>query len=664
MKLYTNGQRKFYHLKTAVLRKSFQSLLQPYNTVRYIVITKLLCILFLNPPTLFGQIVVGPSTQVSRSMEDLAHTEAFIAAHPLDEKQLAVCSMVIDPGQNRLSSALYFSPDGGTSWNLAVHDTVSSRGQAWDPTCGFAPGGTVLFATLPSQGDPLKKDFKPFTQVNRLTNNGNSIMNPTKAPYLDNEDLVVDWTKSPYHGRIYLVGVGLNRSVHGRRHISLTYSTDGGESFHSVIDEFPKPGFVQGNVGAPVVHLNGDLIIPVTLIKDWAPEKSSDTLGVPKQTVGIVRVSEGGTKFLEPAIVSPYESCGEAGPPVVAVDHSYGPFRGRIYMAFPDSSNGRCQIYLSWSDDGENWSSPLPVDDPAIPLEPGFGPDASLPGIAVNNEGVVGISWYDRREDPKNLNFRMRFTASGDGGQSVMKSVPVSEHSYNYSTESEPEALYPLGIGFDADSSGASWVILHTGSSNRLYYNVGDYTGFTARADGKFQSMWIDNRTQVPQLYTAPITVNVKPQTAADRDKKLGRVVSDSIRTKVSAVSYDPNSCTIKVGLELLNFTDRSVTLPLKIRIDEAISQLGVPINLDGEVDDLGRTILTIGTDKKLMPGERISRTTQFRLENCRSLAGRGEGGYRNQLDARLNGKPPGNVSGPKILALRVRVLESESSKK
>lgn len=113
-------------------------------------------------------------------------------------------------------------------------------------------------------------------------------------------------------------------------------------------------------------------------------------------------VTEGGRAIRQPHHVAKTTPCTpDGGPPEIAVDHSDGPFHGRAYVAFTDRTYGRCQIMLSWSDDGEEWASPLPVDDPRIPLD-SAGPNAYMPDIAVNRDGVVGITWLDRREDPLN----------------------------------------------------------------------------------------------------------------------------------------------------------------------------------------------------------------------------------------------------------------------
>jgi hypothetical protein len=610
------------------------------------------------PSTLTAQITVGQTAHVSVSMEHAAHTEAFVAADPGTPERLAICSMVVESRNNRLSSALYLSQDAGRTWRLAVHDSTSRRGESWDPTCGFAPGGIALFATLPSQGDPLEPHLQRMTRVHRSTDGGESWTDAVEAPFLDNEDLTVDWTGGPYHGRIYLVGVRTSRSVPGRRYLSLIHSEDGGRTFQGPVDRFPEPGTYQGHVGAGVMTSGGDLLVPVTVRRDPSAGQTPGMEEVPEQAVAVVRVSSGGSEISAPVAVAAHTSCGDAGPPVVAVDNTSGPFHGRAYVAFPDASEGRCQIKMSWSDDGERWSTPLPVDDPPIPLEPETGPDAFLPGLAISDRGIVGISWYGRREDLRNRDFRLRFTASADGGHSVMSSVPVSHHPYRYPAESAPEALFPLGIRFDADSTGAAWVVMHTGSSSRLYYEVGDYTGLAARPDGTFQAIWIDNRTGVPQLFTATVAVSARVRTPEERDRELGQVATDSVLPTVSGISFDARSCTVQLDVELVNRAGRRVALPLKVRVEQALSQLGAPVAVGGAKDDLGRSIWQVGSGEQLEPGGRLAHTATFKLEECRSLAGRETYTYRYPLDARLRGTAPANVTGPKILAVKLRVFE------
>src|SRR5207244_1733849 len=135
---------------------------------------------------------------------------------------------------------------------------------------------------------------------------------------------------------------------------------------------------------------------------------------------------------------------------------------------------------------------------------PERGPDSFLSSMAVNRNGVVGVTWYDRREDPKNRSFRMRFSTSLDGGESFSPSVPVSAKAFSYS---EQEAYQLSAFNFRARGAADTF---HTDifNASRTYFGVGDTAGMAATADGVFHAFWFDNRTGVQQLYTAPIYID------------------------------------------------------------------------------------------------------------------------------------------------------------
>jgi hypothetical protein len=162
----------------------------------------------------------------------------------------------------------------------------------------------------------------------------------------------------------------------------------------------------------------------------------------------------------------------------LAVDRSGGPHRGRAYAVWPEARfDRRTQIFIASSDDGgRSWTAPRLVSDD----EPSSSNPRSnnfMPAVAVNGGGVVGVSWYDRRDNPDNLGYWPRFSASLDGGATFLASVRVST-SPNLVLDSKETRL-----------------------------NSGDTAGLAADAAGVFHPVWIDNRTGVHQVWTAPVSV-------------------------------------------------------------------------------------------------------------------------------------------------------------
>jgi len=211
----------------------------------------------------------------------------------------------------------------------------------------------------------------------------------------------------------------------------------------------------------PAVLSDGRLVVPFNSLLS----KSSPTW--------VVTSLDGGRTFSVPLLVT--DVCGRSFSQL-SVDASPGPYRDRLYFVCSDSSH----VYLLLSSDrGETWSGPLVVNR-------GPGP-VHNPVIAVNRRGVVAISWYDAREDPRSYrdSFRCQhvfFAASLDGGSTVLPDVKVSSAENCPDTPANGEA-------------GARWKA------------GGDYHGLAAAADGRFHLVWADSREGIYQLRTARIEI-------------------------------------------------------------------------------------------------------------------------------------------------------------
>jgi hypothetical protein len=187
--------------------------------------------------------------------------------------------------------------------------------------------------------------------------------------------------------------------------------------------------------------------------------------------------ADGGATFSAPRFVG--DCAGYWGQ--LAVDGTTGPYRDRLYWACWDRSNRHVLVSTS-SDRGESWSDPVAVDRGSGPVQ--------TARIAINRDGVVAVSWYDGREDPRGYRGTFRcqrvfVTASLDGGRTFLPDVPVS------SAENCP--ITPRN-----NESGWRWPA------------GGDYHGLAAAADGRFHLVWADSRDGLYQLRTATVTVDGK----------------------------------------------------------------------------------------------------------------------------------------------------------
>jgi len=228
-----------------------------------------------------------------------------------------------------------------------------------------------------------------------------------------------------------------------------------------------------------------------------------------------------------------------------------------------------------------------------------------MPAIAVNRDGVVGVSWYDRRDFPDESGWIVRFRASLDGGETWLPSIRVSEQPNNYSERS----TFPLGLYVQSASDAQSYTIISLGAYGNIILG-GDTAGLAADVDGVFHPVWADNRTGVAQVWTAPVTVRA----VAVKNGAAELAVLDDISKQVSLdlnlvqQSYDRQSDTITIIARMRNTSESVLHGPIKARVVGLYSDLAIPRVIDadngakgtGAVWDFTATL----RDGELAPGE------------------------------------------------------------
>ena len=115
------------------------------------------------------------------------------------------------------------------------------------------------------------------------------------------------------------------------------------------------------------------------------------------------------------------------GMPVLMVDHSQGPHRGRLYINYADQRNGEedTDIWLIWSDDkGDTWSEPRRVNDDEA------GHQQFFTWMAIDQtNGNVYMVFYDRR-DTEGLMTDVYLASTTDGGKTILNER-ISEESFD-----------------------------------------------------------------------------------------------------------------------------------------------------------------------------------------------------------------------------------------
>jgi hypothetical protein len=170
--------------------------------------------------------------------------------------------------------------------------------------------------------------------------------------------------------------------------------------------------------------------------------------------------------------------------------------RDRIFCVWSDETSGMPRIMFQYSSDrGRSWSTPRTIDatTPATAWQ-------YQPQVAVNKDGVVGVSWFDTRIANDTLRYDQLFAASLDGGESFTPPVRVSSETSSPSSPGN-RALRPSTF----THHDSLWVQFLTAAGQ--WRQGGDYMGLAADAAGAFHPFWADSRGETFQIYTARVRV-------------------------------------------------------------------------------------------------------------------------------------------------------------
>ncbi len=517
-----------------------------------------------------ANITVGKNVMVSMLKPRLEHTEYVADAHQDDPDRLIVCSMRFSQTENQISSAAYVSFDGGKSWKLGYEDKSSRFEGVWDPACAFGLNNQVFFITLalnetkPSDLDYRKYEFwrmggDRVTHVYR-SNDAGRIWEPlAEFSKLDRGDLKIDRTGSPYRGRMYLYGNTPGTTIW------LIYSSDGGRTW--VRSSETKADGSAKEEGPGTILPNGTLLLPYRF------NPRTENLS---RSIAVAASMDGGEHIGLPVSVAPFQGgCG--GLAGMTSDHSAGPFHGRAYLMWGSQYRGACSILVSNSDDnGKTWTDPVRIKVSNSIRYTAY--ERLMPQIAINKNGIVGVSWYEFREFSKSREYRLRFTASLDGGGTWLPSVPVSTQSFvvKHPPQFAANAVVSGG-GRRATPKKTESVDVRVLPSPRSYYSwnnwPGDYTGMCASADGAFHVFWIDNRSGASELYTA--RVSVKGNVTSEFTHLQN--VTSALELQYTASEWNRRQKTLSLEYQFLNTSEDTILVPFKIKILTLESDLGTP---------------------------------------------------------------------------------------
>ncbi|HMQ67425.1 MAG TPA: T9SS type A sorting domain-containing protein [Ignavibacteria bacterium] len=286
----------------------------------------------------------------------------------------------------------------------------------------------------------------------------------------DRNTMAADQTNGPYSNYLYaaITPGNFSRSTDGGLTWSQTYASS--NTIPGVMIAVGPNGPVQGGCVMYVTNTGTSSNVTYTFHRStdggvtFTPMSSLTVAGY------VGTLNSAGRLVINNGRTRPY--------PMIAMDNSYGPNRGRFYLVYasnePVGNGNKPDIILQYSDDqGATWSPRITVNDNANPELS----DQWFPAIWCEKEtGRLYIKWYDTRENPATYAVNVYATYTDDGGVTFAPNQKLTTQSWTYpSPPCSPNTNCYRGDydGMTANTK-TSFSVWYDGRSN-TYQNIGAY---------------------------------------------------------------------------------------------------------------------------------------------------------------------------------------------
>ncbi len=523
------------------------------------------------------------------------HVESYIAVDPRDPQHLLATAMVVIDGNTRAYP--YASFDGGKTWATGqiIGDSSITGAGAGDPVIYITNSGVSFFSTL------AKVNGIARSLIARSTDGGRTWSTTAVLPEADRQWLAFAPNRGPFGGRIYFTGTGLYQSRDGKRAVApfLARSDDEGLTFpFRTIVAYDRAGTdpaapLNAVPMEPLVTPRGLLLLTLqgSVDQQTAERAKRDSLNA--WSFGLVASDDGGESF-GPARYAPtprfsvtgsarrrLRSTSAGGFVRAAIDASPGRFGNRIYFVATDydPTIDRYVVRVWRTEDfGKTWGIAVASD--------AVRGDVANPAIAVNRNGIVAVTWNDRRNDPRGQCWRLYAALSLDGGEHFL---PAQRLSDTPTCTNVPQNWDLFSGGFNSDQSGQYLAHFQAAPFVPTRFPMGgDTQGLIADATGVFHAAWINGETGAMQLWYT--SFRVKPglvaqelsrtSPPADRSPASEPLpagmedVTRDVRFQVTATKLDFAAHLYAITLEIENQSGRPLHGPLRAVMQHFLDEM------------------------------------------------------------------------------------------
>lgn len=421
----------------------------------------------------------GPQTPVTATDQGAgtANNSPVLAADPADPRFVALANRIDAPDYG---CGLHVSGDGGGGWTPVdpVPELAPGTERCHAPEVAFGPEGRLYFLFMGLAGGPHRPTGAFLTTSD---DDGRTFSPPRQVLGRDSfaVRMIVDPDVGPA-GRIHLVWVEARAEPTPAgfgpppNPVLAAHSDDGGVTFSKPVqvsdpdrERVVAPAIVLGRGGAVHVayyDLGADDV-------DYRGLEGS--VWAKPWSVVVASSSDRGRRFgrghvAEAGVVPPERvmlAFTMAAPALVADDR-------RVCVAWTDARHGDPDAFASCSQTGgRTWGAARRLNDDPL----GTGSSQYLPRLGLAPGGRLDAVFYDRRDDPQNLNNAVSYTFSSDGGHSFARNLALTSEGLSFTL---------VGRQYDLPAAAGR-------------FEFGSRLALLSRAEGALAA-WADTHNAVP----------------------------------------------------------------------------------------------------------------------------------------------------------------------
>jgi hypothetical protein len=401
-------------------------------------------------------------------------SEVHAAINPTDSTNIVV-SPIRSDASSGISCPIYYTKDFGQTWNTSSfvnmpYEAGKMSMGGGDPVFVYDADGRAFFSWIDLYGSYIEMFSGPIpmgifwaysddggenwvrpTNDTVLLGHMNVLTNEVTDPISDKQWMASDRTGGTYNNNVYISFVTIGQRTNGDAFYQIKCKTKpaGIDNFTIEANVTDTAAFMFTQFSSLDVDNNGNIHVSFygasngTFLALWHSVSSDG--GNTFSTPNIISY----VKFNLPIFqVAPYDTI-----PGVNSDRTYpSPYfaadqnSGNLYItwtAFGITSDAgtKSDVYFSRSiDNGSSWSTAIKVNNDGLDV------DNYYPSIIVNEDGVVKITWYDRRSDvANNVNTNYYLAESFDGGLTFPINYRVTTEMSDFSQIGSQNSNFGIG---------------------------------------------------------------------------------------------------------------------------------------------------------------------------------------------------------------------------